>query len=385
MATIIRAEEPLSSGDFDIHDLDRLGDISERQEAIAKLLTEMRLDAMLISRPENFAWFTGGADATRHGSADPAARLFLTKEARVLVTNNVESQYLFDRELPGLGFQLKERPWFEPAEQLARDLCRGRSVGSDDGFGESVNLGEQLAAMRPKLTAREVKTIRQLGREVTHAVEATARACKLGDTEAEIAAELAHRLVKHQITPVRLQVCADGRFRRYPHYPYGAERLNTNCIIAAVGRRHGLHVACCRAVMFGEDESFRNYFHKATLMQSTGLYFSRGNVSVADVWPKVRRIYEKFGCPDEWQMADQAEVMGYAACEKSVLPTSDFVLSAGMAMHWHPAVGPALTGDTVLLRDGAPELLTVADEWPQILVTVKGEGMRRPDVLVRPV
>ena len=383
MATVTSVAEPLSSGEFDVLDLERLDDISDRQIALAGLLREKSLDALLISRPENFAWLTCGADAARTSAVEPTARLFVTPEARVLVTNNVESQYLFDRELPGLGFQLKERPWFEPVDQLARDLCRGRTVGSDDGFGDSLDLTNDLARLRLPLTEREHQTIRLLGREVAHAVEATARGCRRGETEAEIAAELAHRLVKHQITPVRMQICADGRFRRYPHYPFGGERVESSCVIAAVGRRHGLHVACCRAVLFGENDAFRGAHHKASLMQSTGLYFSRAGVAISQVWPKVRRIYEKFGCPDEWQLADQAEVVGYAPCEQRVVPTSEYRLAAGMPMYWHPSVGPALTGDTVLLRDGKPELLTPGDGWPQVTVTVKGEPIPRPDVLVR--
>ncbi|HEX6984174.1 MAG TPA: M24 family metallopeptidase [Planctomycetaceae bacterium] len=383
MASVTGVAEPLSSGEFDVLDLERVDDVADRQKLLADLIRAKGVDALLLSRPENFAWLTGGADATRGGAGETAARLFVTPEARLLATNNVESQYLFDRELPGLGFQLKERPWFEPPDQLALDLCRGRTVGSDDGFGKSLDLSAEVAGLRLPLSERERKTIRLLGREVAHAVEATARGCRPGETEAEVAAELSHRLVKRQIVPVRMQVCADGRFRRYPHYPYGSEPVETSCVIAAVGRRHGLHVACCRAVLFADDPAFRESHHTATLMQTTGLYFSRAGAPVAEVWAKVRRIYEKFGCPDEWQLADQGEVTGYAPCESRVVPTSEFVLAAGMPVHWHPAVGPALTGDTVLVRDGSPELLTPSDDWPQVTVTVKGEPITRPDVLVR--
>ena len=371
----------VSSGEFDIFDVERADDVSDRQTAVAALLREQRLDALLISRPENFAWLTAGADNGRGGAA--AARLFVTADARVLVTNNVESQYLFDRELPGLGFQLKERPWFEPAEALAADLCRGRNVGSDDGFGSTRDIAPHVAGLRLPLSERDQINLRQLGREVAHAVEATARGCRPGETEAEIAAELAHRLVKRQIIPVRKQVCADGRFRRYPHYPFGSEKVQNSCIVAAIGRRQGLHVACCRTVLFGENVAFQDAHHKAVLMQATGLYFSRAGRNVGDVWPKVRRIYEKFGCPDEWQLADQAEVTGYAACEACVTPSVDFPLTAGMPMHWHPSIGPALTGDTILLRDGLAELLTPADDWPLVTVNVKGEPLPRPDVLLR--
>jgi Xaa-Pro aminopeptidase len=383
MATVTGVAEPLSSGEFDVLDLERADDVADRQKLLAELIRGQGVSGLLLSRPENVAWFTGGADTARAGGGEVTARLFVTPEARLLVTNNVESQYLFDRELPGLGFQLKERPWYEPADQLALDLCRGRNVASDDGFARSTDLSAELAKLRLPLSERERKAVRLLGREVAHAVEATARGCRPGQTEAEVAAELAHRLVKRQIAPVRMQVCADGRFRRYPHYPFGGETVETSCVVAAVGRRGGLHVACCRAVLFAEDPSYRESHHKAILMQTTGLYFSRAGTAVSEVWAKVRRIYEKFGVPDEWQLADQGDVTGYALPEARVVPGSEFVLAAGMPVHWHPAVGPALTGDTILVRDGSPELLTPGEDWPQVTVNVKGEPVPRPDVLVR--
>ncbi|MGC1273457.1 MAG: M24 family metallopeptidase [Planctomycetaceae bacterium] len=383
MASVTGVAEPLSSGEFDVLDLERIDDVADRQKLLANLIREKDVDALLLSRPENFAWLTGGADPTRGATGETSARLFVTSEARLLATNNVESQYLFDRELPGLGFQLKERPWFEPADQLAHDLSRGRKIASDDGFAGSLDVSRELAKLRLTLSDREHQLLRSLGRELAHAVEATARGCRTGETEAEVAAELAHRLVKRQIVPVRMQVCADGRFRRYPHYPYGNEAVETSCVIAAVGRRHGLHVACCRTVLFGDDASFRDSHHKATVMQTPGLFFSRHAMSVGDVWARVRRIYEKFGVPDEWQLADQGEVTGFAVCESRIVPNSTFLLERGMPVHWHPAVGPALTGDTILVRDGTPELLTPSDDWPQITVTVKNEPILRPDVLVR--
>lgn len=383
MASVTGVAEPLSSGEFDVLDLERADDVADRQRQLANLLRANGADALLLSRPENFAWLTGGADATRAGTVETVARLFVTPEARLLVTNNVDSQYLFDRELPGLGFQLKERPWFEPTDQLALDLCRGRAVASDDGFAKTIDLSAEVAKLRLPLAERETNAIRLLGREIAHAVEATARGCRAGETEAEVAAGLAHRLMKRQIVPVRIQVCADGRFRRYPHYPYGNERVEASCVIAAVGRRAGLHVACCRSVLFADDPSFRESLHKATLMGTTGLYFSRAGSSLSDVWAKVRRIYEKFGVPDEWQLADQGHVSGYALSEARVVPTGDFTLAAGMPVHWHPAVGPALTGDTILVRDGTPELLTPSDDWPQLTVTIKGDPISRPDALRR--
>src|SRR5580692_8817284 len=100
---------PMSSAEFQTVDSDRLADIQHKHAAVKQLLAARQLDAILLQRPLNFAWFTSGGDCSRGGSSDASAALFVTPEARVVVTSNAESAQLFDRELQGLGFQLKER------------------------------------------------------------------------------------------------------------------------------------------------------------------------------------------------------------------------------------------------------------------------------------
>ena len=60
-----------------------------------------------------------------------AAAAFCTAEGRWIITSNVDSQRLFDEELDGLGFQLKEWPWHWGRGQLIADLCQGRNVACD--------------------------------------------------------------------------------------------------------------------------------------------------------------------------------------------------------------------------------------------------------------
>ena len=81
-------------------------------------------DAVLLRLPENIAWLSVGADVTRFGTGrESTAALFVTPEARVVVTNDVDSPLLFEQEFAGTGFQLKERPWYENPGILLEDLC----------------------------------------------------------------------------------------------------------------------------------------------------------------------------------------------------------------------------------------------------------------------
>ena len=202
--------------------------------------------------------------------------------------------------------------------------------------------------------------------------------------EAEIAAEAAHRLIRHNIVPERIQVCADGRSQTYPHWTYGDDQVERYVVISAIGRQNGLCLGASRAVSFGTPPKEVSEDHNRTmLIQATGMFFTQAEWKLPDIWNRVARIYTKFGCDDQWEKTEQAEVIGYELCEQLFVPKSDFTIAARMPVYWHPSVGTAVSGDTILVGDGQFEVLTPADGWAKLKVVVKGTTIYRPDILVR--
>lgn len=375
---------PMSSGEIRLPDLDRYQEVERKHKLLAEYLQLKQLDALVLERPENFAWLTHGGNCLRFGTSETTATLFITRDARVVLCNVVDSGQLFDREVPGLGFQVKERPWTEPRDVLIADLVRGRNVGSDSGVLGLPNLSHELADFRRTIMAKEAVQLRTLGRWVSHAIEAAARNLKRGLSEAEIAGEISHRLIKHEITPVRIQVQADGQGARYRHWAYGMDKVERHCVISAVGRMAGLHAGCTRTVCFGTPPKDMIDTHQvATLLQATGMYFSQAGWEVAETWKRLQRIYEKFGVPDEWRLAEQAETMGYDLSGMSVTPNSSAKFSDGQVVHWHPSVRFAATGDTILIHKDRTELITPCEVWPMVKIQIKGVTIERPAILNR--
>ncbi len=87
--------------------------------------------------------------------------------------------------------------------------------------------------------------------------------------------------------------------------------------------------------------------------------------------------------PPQFQSSGELPVISYEPCEVRVTPNSDFVLQAGMAMFWHPSVGPASIGDTMLIGPNGLEVLTPTEQWPMFKVDVRGAAILRPDILQR--
>lgn len=385
MSSVILGPGQMSSGEFHLADPDRAVEIERRQKLMNGFLEEKKLDALLLTCPSNFAWFTVGGDSSRGSWNDVVASLFLTHDARVIATRNTDSGQLFDRELSGLGFQLKERLWQEDREVLMSDLCRGRVVGCDFSFERCLDVSVQLRGMRLPLSKLEMRNLRETGALVSHAVEATARTLDRGESEAEICGQLAHRLLRHGIWPERVQVLADGQSKRYRHWHFGEDKVERFCTILAVGRRNGLHIGTARTISFGSPpKELRDAHLSSLLVQATGMFFTQHNWEVSETWKRVERIYEKFGHSEEWHFADQGCVMGYELCEAPIVPTSQFQFTAGMPVCWQPSVGAAMPADTILIKPKGFEVLTPMENWPQVEVDVKGVKIPRPDVLIRP-
>lgn len=383
-SSAVSPDSPASSGEMPAIDFSRIDEVREKHELLIEYLQLKKLDSLLILDPANFAWLTGGADNVREPGGSPIAAILVTIEARVVLCNNVDSGEIFDKQLTGLGFLLKERPWTEDRNVLLNDVCRGRKTGCDTYRSATDFIGDDLIPFRAQLRDAEVKRATSLGAELAHALEATCRNFSLGSTESEVAGHLSHRLLKNRIEPLRIQVMADGQGWRYRHWKHGADQIERHCVISIMGRRDGLHMAATRTVSFETPSAELEEIHQlSTLIQATGIFFSRPEWAFQETWKRMARIYEKFGVPDEWRAAEQAELLGYKSCERLLTPTTTTCLQSRQLIHWHPSVRASAVGDTFLLNDSGIENLTPFSNWPVIGVTVKGTQIDRPGILIR--
>ncbi len=380
---MVDLSDPLDSAEFAAVDLERLGEIATRHQRIAEFLRQEGYAALLIQQPSNFAWLTAGGCNERGGSTGSSGSLFVTPDARVIVCSNADTAQFFEVEVGNMGFQLKERPWFEPRGVMLSDLCRGRRVASDSAFSGTTDVSLRLLGMRLPLSEFDAVRLREGGRLLTHAVEATARGLTTGRTETEIAGELSHRLFKYGLQPERLQILADGRGRRFRRWTYDQTPVQRYCTISAVARYHGLFVGAARTVCLGDAPAeLLKAFEPAALVAATGVYFSQPDWELFEVWNRVHRLYDKSGAAAEWRLSDQADVVEYEFGAVPIMPTSEFQLSPGTPVYWHPSVGPVLMGDTVLVTTRGTEVLTTSADWPVVPISVKGSKVGVPAILV---
>jgi Xaa-Pro aminopeptidase len=364
----------------------RRADVEAKHDAVRRFLEARGYDAVVLGRADSIAWFTAGGDLARDLCSDRAsALLYINRNNRAVLTDNVHSARIFEEEVAGLGFQLKERAWYDEPERMVAELGHHKRIATDFPLPPFADERAALAALRRRLGARERQLLRELGQTLTLAVEATCRNFDAGETEADVAGHLAHRLLREGVVPVDLRVAGDDRLARFRQPSFKAAPIRKHATIAVVGRRHGLCAAVTRSVAMGPaDPAFAEAHQLAAMVDATCLFFSRPGAVVREVFRRARRIYEKFGHPDEWVLDYQGCLTGFAPCEELLLPESDLALEPDMAVRWSPSVGAARSEDTIVVDGrGGFEVVTDAVVWPRLEIVVKGFTIPRPGILER--
>jgi Xaa-Pro dipeptidase len=380
-----RAPSPASAIDINLGTpMDRRTDVEVKQNRIAVFLQSAGCDGLLVLQPDNFAWLTGGGAA--RGILDPDAlpALYFTPDARWLISGNADSQRIFDEEIDGLGFQLKEWPWHQGRTQLLTDLCQGRNVAADMPLANCKDLTPQLQSLRRSLTDYEISCYRTLGQTLSHAIEATGRTLAVGETEREVAGQISHRLLHRGVQPLLISVTADGRGRTYRQAAFTSTAVQQTCVMTVAARKYGLCARASRLVAFGQpDANFRRDLDAACKISATYVASSWPDSVPRQILLTGQRIFQLTGVEHEFFLAPQGHVTGHAPVEMNISLQNEELLQAKWALTWCVAVGAAVSCDTFLISDEGPRTLTAAENWPLKRIRIQGAEFVRPDVLIR--
>jgi Xaa-Pro aminopeptidase len=363
---------------------DRRADVDAKQAQMAALLQEAGCEGLLILDPDNFAWLTSGA--TPRGNLDPAEHpaLYFSPDQRWLIASNVDTQRLFDEEMDGLGFQLKEWPWHWGRDKLLNDLCQGRRLACDLPLGERTPVGDRLRPFRRVMTTYEKACYRALGAIVSHALEATCRTMAGGETERELAGQLSHRLMHRGVLPVHVGVAGDGRSRLYRQFGFTSLVIRSSAVLTVTARKYGLTATACRSVCFGApDPELRKEQDAVCKVGATYLASTWPDAVPREVLGAARRVYQLSEFEHDWALCPQGHVTGRAVVELPLTPTTEDLFQDGWAVTWRSSAGAALGCDTVLVTDKGPEVVTPHENWPLKRIRIQGADFMRPDLLQR--
>src|SRR5262245_29875703 len=142
-----------------------------RLELVRALLDNTGLDAVVLRRPENFAWYSGGADnRVDHASATGVADVVVTRHGEHVVTNNIEAPRMREEQVP--GWDVVEYEWYAGPGDLVSKLAGGSAIGADapDPTGAEVDVAGLVAPLRYHLDRDAVGRYRAVAADTMAAV-----------------------------------------------------------------------------------------------------------------------------------------------------------------------------------------------------------------------
>jgi antitoxin VapB len=190
-------------------------------------------------------------------------------------------------------------------------------------------------------------------------------------SESLLQAKLAERLLEERILPSVYLTAVDGRALGYRHAVPRAGVLERIGMLGFCARRWGLTVAITRYVEFGTGPAeMQERFAAAANVNARLFAATREGTTSEELFEVAKKAYADLGCADEEKLHHQGGATGYFEREWLARPGGAERVLAQQAFAWNPNIQGAKVEDTVLLRNGAievltetPELPTVATEW----------------------
>ncbi len=360
----------------------RRADIDTKQDKVGKLLEELGCEGVVLLMPAHVSWFTGGINVRGLIADGERPGVYTNGRQRWLLASNVDAQRLFDEELDGLGFQLKEWQWGVGRAVLLGELVHGKKFATDRPFPNMPLVNDRLRTELRPLSAYERELYAALGSAVTHALEATARNSQAGQSEQEIAGQLAHRLYRHGVEAVGLSVAVDDRAKRFRRAGFTEATAERVCVLQATGMRDGLYVTASRTVCFGPPEpDFRLEFDTAVKLSAVYRSQTRPGATVGAAAEAGRVLTHGTDFEHDWRAAQQGYGAGRFPAEELRKANNDEKFATDWPIVWQARVHRAAVVDTMLVSDAEPIAVTPPDGWPFKRIRIRDHAYDVPDLL----
>lgn len=376
----------IEKGDCELNLQDRQTEANEKRAQIAALLRVQGFDAILIARHENIAWATAGMVDVRVPMLRETGvgSLLVTRheEAYYLTTNN-EAARLAEEEFRHLDYKPIVQPWYaNDVGGVIREIIPGGKIAAD--MQTLLDGTVALQPLRLELSESEVQRYRWLGRHAAGAAATLLHELRPGMSEVTIQGMLAEGLFSQGIIPSVYLTAVDERVRRYRHAVPRCGVLDRFGMLNFCARRWGLSVSITRFVHFGTmPGELEQKFRAVADVNAKLLDATRTGISSDALFAVAARAYADAGYVGEERMHHQGGVTGYLEREWVARPGGTEHVGTCQAFAWNPNLQGAKVEDTVVLRNGAIELLTETPDLPATVTEINGTEYRSAGVLIK--
>lgn len=361
-------------------------EIKLKKQQLVEFMAQHKLEGVLLSLHENISWATAGQVDTRIliPGTTGAAAVFVRKDGSgFYITTKNEAPRMHDEEFGRLPFEPVVLPWQEgDFVKAARGLVTTGAIGADTPAANCEFIS--VAELRSQLQPTEIERYRLLGGMTAHVVEEVALHLEPGMTEEEISAMTASRLIQKAILPSVLLMAVDDRILKYKHALARGKRLERFGMVNLCTRKWGLVISITRFVHFGPlPQNLANGFDAASKVNAALLHATRAGATARQLYTVAKDAYAAAGFPGEEDLHHQGGATGYGEREWVATPNGAEIIVNRQAFAWNPSARGGKVEDTVLLQDGAIEILTGTTIFPAVETVVGGKSYRSAGVLLK--
>lgn len=358
--------------------------MSTKHQRITELLEKHHLDALIIQQVANFAWATDGAAAyVNTATTNGAGTLLVTKDARHLIANNIESpRFEKEEHLKAQEWEFHPHRWDQTTDILAK-LISGLKLGADGAYPGALDLSGELAVIRSYLDVAEQDRFRALSALCAAAMDEAIRTIKPGMTEFQIAARLSCAAQARGVLPIVNLIATDERVYNFRHPLPTTKIMDKYAMLVLCGRKDGLVCSLTRLVHFGSmPVELQKKAEAVATIDAAMILATRPGKNINEVFQITKEAYAKVGYPNEWQLHHQGGPAGYDPREFVATDAVDVPVGLGQAYAWNPSITGCKSEDTILVCENGNEVISVIENWPTVSVDIDGRTIERPAILV---
>jgi len=357
-----------------------------KQNKVNKFIKDNNLDGIVLSKLNNFAWYTGGKDV--HGlvmSDEGLASLVITEDKTYIVCNNVEKQRMTDEIINNTDIEIVYYPWYESdLKSTITKIMPGASLASDKLIAGTIPLNPKFDELKYSLSQNEIEKYRLLGKESTACLEKVAKSIEVGDSDWSIEAKMKEMIIAKGMTPAVVLAGTDERVLAYKH-PYAiGKKLEKYAMLVLMAMRWGLMVAMTRIISLGPLPEKMKQRHSSSMKVDASLILNtRPGLKAGDVLKKGIEMYESEGFKDEWNEHFQGGPTGYNIRDYFVTPETENIIIENQPFAWNPSIKGTKSEDTILVGKSENELVTCSGDWPTKTIEIDGMKIERHEILVK--
>ena len=369
-------------------------EIEEKEKRVKNLLARLGFESLLLTRRENFSWFTCGKRAVvSYITEDSPVYLLITPTKKYAIGFNMDVPRTMQEEIYNQGFEPVSLPTYDinsspigfakTKVEAAKDLAIGRLTADIELDGID-GISSQIINTHLPFTNEELERYREVGKDGMQILHDLALWVKPGMTEREIVAKMWEEYVKKGFDCNCMFATADERIKKFRHGVPTFKKVKKAVLLAPAVYKYGLNITLTRMVYFEEPpEDIRRRMDSAMALQASVVSWTKIGTKLSEILNRIMALFTELGYPEERNRHFHGGPQGYRVSypERNLDPGE--TVDSNMAFGWYLCITGTKSEETLLVDNDGTHIATFDPDYPYKEIETNNMKIKINDILVR--